>query len=387
MKSFVTINFYNSEEVNLWKDNGGIPFSLSKYLGYKSTYVYTGNKNEIINELYQKYADIEYIQRSRNKYITYFNILKYVWQHANDIDILNFYFVRSIGILVSYVAKIKNPQIIVYSKLDLDRPHFLEQTANKTLKRRFKNFIIAYLSRNIDLYTVETEAYVAPLNQLKRFKGKIKYLPNGYFSDLVEIDSNIEKEKIILTVGRLGTYQKNTEMLISAIEDIAPEKLHGWNIYLVGSTTDEFIEWLNKIIVNKPYLKDILVLTGNIGDKKELYTLYARSSVFVLPSRWEGFPLVLPEALYFGCYTLVTNCFDGVIDIVKDEYGKIIPNENKRILQNAIEEILENKIKYINKAQEISCFAQQKFDWKIIARKLDRYFKEIYENRLCNKEY
>lgn len=387
MKSFVTINFYNSEEVNLWKDNGGIPFSLSKYLGYKSTYVYTGNKNEIINELYQKYADIEYIQRSRNKYITYFNILKYVWQHANDIDILNFYFVRSIGILVSYVAKIKNPQIIVYSKLDLDRPHFLEQTANKTLKRRFKNFIIAYLSRNIDLYTVETEAYVAPLNQLKRFKGKIKYLPNGYFSDLVEIDSNIEKEKIILTVGRLGTYQKNTEMLISAIEDIAPEKLHGWKIYLVGSTTDGFIEWLNKIIVNKPYLKDILVLTGNIGDKKELYTLYARSSVFVLPSRWESWGLVLTEAMSFACFPIVTNCCDAFAEMLDHDLSLIIPNEDDDELKSYIEKILNNKINYFAKGQELRCFVKEKFDWKIIAIKLDKYFKEIYENRLCNKKY
>ena len=60
MKRFVTINFYNSEEINLWKDNGGIPFSLSKYLRYKSTYVYTGNKNDITNEIYQKYADIDF---------------------------------------------------------------------------------------------------------------------------------------------------------------------------------------------------------------------------------------------------------------------------------------------------------------------------------------
>lgn len=35
------------------------------------------------------------------------------------------------------------------------------------------------------------------------------------FSDLADVDlSKIEKEKIILTVGRLGTYQKNTEVLI-----------------------------------------------------------------------------------------------------------------------------------------------------------------------------
>lgn len=387
MKRFVTINFYNSEEINLWKDNGGIPFSLSKYLRYKSTYVYTGNKNDITNEIYQKYADIDYIQKSKNKYITYFNILNYVWQHAHEIDILNFYFVRIIGILVACIAKIKNPKIIVYSKLDLDRSHFLELVANKTLKRQIKNFIITYLSSNIDFYTVETQAYIRPLNQLKRFKNKVKYLPNGYFDDLIKIDNDIKKEKIILTVGRLGTLQKNTEMLVETIENIEPEKLKGWKIYLVGSMTEKFKEWFNDRLNAKSHLKNYFVVTGNINDKKELYTLYAKSSIFVLNSRWEGFPLVLPEALYFSCYPIITNSFDGVFDIIKTNFGKIIPNEDKNALKNAIEEVLDNKVDYINNGIKASEFVSGNFDWKIIVQKLDNYFMEIYENRLCNKEY
>ena len=52
------------------------------------------------------------------------------------------------------------------------------------------------------------------LNKIERFKNRIKYLPNGYFGDLIKIDKDIKKEKIILTVGRLGTLQKNTEMLV-----------------------------------------------------------------------------------------------------------------------------------------------------------------------------
>lgn len=390
MKRFVTINFYNSEEVNLWKDNGAIPFSLSKYLKYKSTYVYTGNKNDISNELYKKYAEIDYVQKSKNKYITYFNILKYVWQHAHEIDILNFYFVRIIGILVAYIAKIKNPKIIVYSKLDLDRAHFLEQVANKKLKRQLKNLIIAYLSTNIDFYTVETQAYIRPLNQLKRFKSKIKYLPNGYFGDLIKIDKDIKKEKIILTVGRLGTLQKNTEMLVETIENIEPEKLKDWKIYLVGSMTEKFKEWFNDRLNAKPYLQNHFVVTGNITDKKELYTLYAKSCVFVLPSRWESWGLVLTEAIAFRCYPIVTDCCDAfyeMLDADNSSFGKIIPNEDKIALRNSIEEVLDNKVDYINNGIKAQEFVSENFNWKIIVQKLDNYFREIYENRLCNKEY
>lgn len=375
---FLTINFYTSKEANLWKDNGGIPYALSKYYGYKSRYVYLDKHGIVKNEEYEKYVELDSIKSGNNTLINCFNILNYIYKNANNFDVFNFYELGIIGILASKLAKIINPKIIVYNKLDMGRAIFIELTRNNSVKRKIKNFLLGKLTTSIDLYTVETQAYVKPLNELERFKNRIKYLPNGYFSDLVDVSKSVEKEKIILTVGRLGTVQKNTEMLIEAIENIDPAKLKDWKVYLVGLQTDKFKSWLMKKIECKPYLNSIFITTGNIIDKKELYNIYAKSSVFVLPSRWESWGLVLTEAMAFCCYPIVTDCCDAffeMIDTANSNFGKIIPNEDKSALKNAIEEVLDDKVGFINKGIKAHEFVSENFDWNIVVENLDKYLK------------
>lgn len=375
---FLTINFYTSKEANLWKDNGGIPYALSRYYGYKSRYVYLDKHGIVKNEEYEKYVELDAIKSGNNTLINYFNILNYIYKNANNFDVFNFYELGIIGILASKLAKIINPKIIVYNKLDMGRAIFIELTRNNSVKRKIKNFLLGKLTSCIDLYTVETYAYVENLNKIERFKNRIKYLPNGFFSNLVELEKDIKKEKIILTVGRLGTLQKNTEMLVDAIENIEPEKLKNWKIYLVGSMTDEFTKWFNERLNAKPYLKNYFVAAGNISDKKELYTLYAKSSVFVLPSRWESWGLVLTEAMAFSCYPIVTDCCDAffeMLDSANSNFGKIIPNEDKSALKNAIEEVLDDKVDFKNNGIKAHEFVSENFDWNIVVENLDKYLK------------
>ena len=375
---FLTINFYTSKEANLWKDNGGIPYALSRYYGYKSRYVYLDKHGIVKNEEYEKYVELDAIKSGNNTLINYFNILNYIYKNANNFDVFNFYELGIIGILASKLAKIINPKIIVYNKLDMGRAIFIELTRNNSVKRKIKNFLLGKLTSCIDLYTVETYAYVENLNKIERFKNRIKYLPNGFFSNLVELEKDIKKEKIILTVGRLGTLEKNTEMLVDAIENIEPEKLKNWKIYLVGSMTDEFTKWFNERLNAKPYLKNYFVAAGNISDKKELYTLYAKSSVFVLPSRWESWGLVLTEAMAFSCYPIVTDCCDAffeMLDSANSNFGKIIPNEDKSALKNAIEEVLDDKVDFKNNGIKAHEFVSENFDWNIVVENLDKYLK------------
>lgn len=62
--------------------------------------------------------------------------------------------------------------------------------------------------KSTDLFTVEAKKYVDELNKIPKFNRKVQYLPNGFFGDICTTFKDIKKEKIILTVGRLETYQK-----------------------------------------------------------------------------------------------------------------------------------------------------------------------------------
>lgn len=194
------------------------------------------------------------------------------------------------------------------------------------------------------------------------------------FSDLADVDlSKIKKEKIILTVGRIGTYPKNTELLIESLIELEND-LKDWKVYLVGPMTEDFKIWLNNRLVDHSKLKNKIVITGNITDKKELYQIYAKSSIFVLPSRYEGFPLVIQEAMHFACYPIITNCFpaaDEVIRTGKNGFGDIV-NQSENNLNNVLKSI--EIINYLEKGQKAAEFVNETFDWEILAKKLENYF-------------
>lgn len=374
MKKFLTIDFERYENTKCWKDVGAIPYALAKYCNYKSTLICFEN-NETVDKIYEKYVDLIQLKYKKNKIINIFTIYLYVLRKINHYDIINMYHGVFFTIVLACLIKLINPNVKIYIKLDLGRKYY-----NKLVEvdriNNYKYKIICILNKVIDLYTVETKNYVNVLNNIKKFGGKVKYLPNGFFSDLVEFDENIKKEKIILTVGRLGTVEKNTEMLVEAIECIEPSKLKNWKIYLVGSMTDEFYVWLNNKLNSKSYLKKNFVITGKINDKKELYTIYNKSSVFVLPSRFESWGIALTEAMAFGCYPIVTNCCDAFSEILYTcNFAKIIQNEDKNALKNSIEEILDGKVDYIRKGQIAYEFTRKKYDWQVIIKTLDKYLK------------
>lgn len=380
MRKFATIIFLKNHVLPefLYKDVGSIAYGLARYYDYQASFIYlTDDKGIIKDEYYEKYVKLIPIKGYNNKFKTYCNGISFMWNNAINYDIINCYPTGIANVILACIAKSRNRNIKIYMKFDMNR-QALHNKINSVNSLKYK--ITSYLYKVFDLYTVETKSYVERLNKLEQYAGKVKYLPNGFFSDLVETDSNIKKEKIILTVGRIGAEEKNTEMLIKAIQLIKSDKLVGWKVVLVGTITNEFKSWYERELENRPDLKDVFVITGHISNKKELYTIYAKSSVFIMTSHWEGFPLSLQEALHFGNYPIVTDCSDAFKDIIlegEDGFGKIIPNENVDALKIAIEEVLEHTVDFNKKGRLAGKFVDERFNWKDICRSLDQYFNKL----------
>ncbi|PWM76641.1 MAG: hypothetical protein DBY32_10980 [Phascolarctobacterium sp.] len=377
-KRILTMFWYDdASEVHLYKDVGGIPYALAKYCGWQATFAYNDANGIICNKDYEKYVKLDRIrfpkilEKLKLRYIKYFQVIKYVYLNARKYDVINFYHCHRFINFLCWLAKKRNPNIITYVKLDMGRAGL-----EKELKRH-KNSGGVKRWRWTDLFTVETNKYVNLLNKLDKFDGKVKYLPNGFFSDLVDIDlSNIKKEKIILTVGRLGTYQKNTELLIESLIEIE-QQLDEWKIYLVGPMTECFKDWLNEKLIGHESLKEKIVITGNIKDKKVLYKIYAKSSVFVLPSRYESWGIVLSEAMFFRNYSIVMNCcdaFNEVINANKEELGKIVDNREQFI--HTLSNIINNDVDYIKIGEKASIIINMFFNWNVVIKKLEEYLRK-----------
>lgn len=351
----------------LGKDNGMIPIYMSEVCGYNS-YILT---NDIKHELPDVFRSVHIVKVKRLftkignfayfiKLLRRLNIFRYLIKNAKEIDVLMLFHISRCSYWYAFVYKLLNKTGKVYIKADFNLEVYQKEIGRlNSRSRNFKDFfkkrneIAEYKKRKklvtmVDLISYETED---SYNEMKYSyagvdtKGKVIYLPNGY--DNLEIERNYKiknmdnKKNIILTVGRLGTEAKNTEFLLESLKKI---DFKDWKFYFVGSETKEFRIYKDNFFNKYPYLKEKILFLGEIKDRKKLYSLYNEAKVFVLPSKWESFGIVMVEAMAFGEYIITSNTC-AANDITKNgEIGKIISIDEDKELVNSIQDVINNKI-------------------------------------------
>lgn len=172
-----------------------------------------------------------------------------------------------------------------------------------------------------------------------RFKPeKIKhvYNINSFENYVTDSSHGIKNSKTIVAAGRL-TDQKGFDLLIKAWNMIPESSRNGWRVFIYGEGEDR-----NKLeaLVAGYHLKDSVFLPGRAENMVELYS---NADLFVLSSRYEGFGLVLTEALSCGTPVIAFDCPDGPSEIVMDGInGLLVPCTNAQELANAIEKFITN---------------------------------------------
>lgn len=89
-------------------------------------------------------------------------------------------------------------------------------------------------------------------------------------------------------------------------------------------------------------MKDSVIFTGPIYDKKELWKWYNKSKVFLLTSRLESFALVLMEAYRFNNYVVSTDVGWARTAISKSK-GEIIAQDDVNALSETLQRIIDGK--------------------------------------------
>lgn len=160
------------------------------------------------------------------------------------------------------------------------------------------------------------------------------------------------KSKRIISVGRYSE-QKGYDLLIEAWGRIA-KNYPDWRIDIYGNGEQE--EVLQELIA-KYHVADSFKLnppTQNIKDK------YTESSIYVMSSRFEGFGLVLIEAMACGLPCISFDCPHGPADIIKNgENGILVENGNIEQLAKAIEYLINNEEERIRMGQQAQKMVQK----------------------------
>lgn len=198
-----------------------------------------------------------------------------------------------------------------------------------------KNWIIyypieKYMSKYTDvLITINNEDYNLAKNKFRA--NKVEYI-NGVGIDLKKINSvSINKTKkrkdleikyddiVFLSVGELN-YNKNHIESIKAVNNIYNKKNIKYLICGVGPNENK----LRKYIEDNKLTNNVKLL----GYRDDIIEIMKSSDIFLFPSKREGLPVSVMEAMACGLPVICSN-IRGNKDLIDDCKGGIIVNNNK----------------------------------------------------------
>lgn len=170
--------------------------------------------------------------------------------------------------------------------------------------------------------------------------------------------------KTFLAVGRFSRQHKGFDLLIEAFRLFA-QKNNEWKLDIVGEGAEEglFRELISKYKLESRI--EIHPFTNNIQ------SYYSNAQVYVLSSRWEGFGLVLVEAMAHGL-PVISSDLPTSIEIMGD-FGLYFKNGNIEELAQRLEDATH--LDWQRKSEEALKIAQR-FDVKQIIEQ----WKELIES-------
>jgi glycosyltransferase involved in cell wall biosynthesis len=140
--------------------------------------------------------------------------------------------------------------------------------------------------------------------------------------------------KIVLAVAR-HSYEKGLDRLLIIWQEIVKNN-PDWVLEIYGKNT----AGLEKVVQDLKLISKVRLFDSvkNIEDK------YRASSIYVMTSRYEGFPMVLIEAMAFGLPCIAYDCPCGPRAIIKDgENGFLIEDSNINLFSKKLNSLMENQ--------------------------------------------
>lgn len=401
--TFVTF-FPLCENIHLSKDAGMIPYVLYRDYGYDSYLVsykngdYPYMKTEVPG---LKLLFIEPNNGLFRKLVTHsvmlytvLDVFPFILKNGKKIDVLELYYMCMQSIIISIIYKLVNRKGCVFLKLDYGFPEtdISKEVPQEGFIKRTKYFFYRKLLRSIfDIIALETWSsyeYIKGYHpRLKWISDRMYHIPNGI--DVNELSSltkfynefyNDEKENRILHIGRIGSYQKATEIVLEVFSRVA-RSFSNWRLILVGIMDKKFMKYFNDFMEINKDIRERISYIGFVHSREEVYENYWKSKIIAFPSRYETFSMVPVEAGYFGDVILGSNIPCIVESTDNGKLGYQCPVDDIDCFANTLKYMLSHDDELKVKSKAFRQFIIENYNWNKICGYLNDIILRVLDTK------
>lgn len=374
--SEINISNYNSQEIGLAKalTNKGYTCDIVYYTNCKKAYIQELNVGENIIKIYwypaiKMFNNAIYTQMIKDKILDNYDIIQ-----TNEYN----------QFMTWYICKYIKKPIILYNGIYQDSKNLLARIINNKIPEiLFKKTVI----NNVNIAIGKSKLAENYLKN-KGFKNTdtigvgldIEKLNNAYkkseniYKIIENLKVKLNDNKVLLYVGRLNDKAKNINFLIDVLESIVKVKPN-YKLLLVGKSDEITIQSYLNYAKTKGIEDNIIHINGI--PQAYIKDIYNMSDIFVLPSKYEIFGMVIMESMYFKI-PVITSINGGsttIIDNKKD--GFIIDNFDSELWGKSIINILENKLYYDEISERAHIKISSNFTWDSLADKFINIYNQI----------
>lgn len=232
------------------------------------------------------------------------------------------------------------------------------------LVKEISRFSLAFCVNSSHKLVLLSPSFIPIAQNFSRVKSvdKFIYIPNPIAISFS--DNGVLKDKEIIYVGRIEYNQKRTYRVLDIWRELE-YKYPEWKLTIVGDGEDK--DDLQKRILEYD-LKQVAI-TGFVNP--EAY--YNRASVLLLTSEYEGFGLVIAEAMAHGVVPVVYNSYESAKDLISNGYNGVLVEKpfDVHSFTKAVQALMDN-VDYLKTLSSNGRISLDKFS-------VDKIVKEWYQ--------
>lgn len=245
--------------------------------------------------------------------------------------------------ILSFIDKINVLSLI--ASIGLDSRVIVSERTNPEHYKIHKLWALLrdLIYRRSSILVVQTES-LRDWAQHRIAPSKVRVIPNSIdaarlraTSDLNPDEGTVPWSGRIISMGRMS-YEKGHDLLLEACAKVLPH-YSGWGLEIIGDGP------LRSQLALQAHDLGIEQKVRFHGTLSQPFGLIKAADIFVLPSRVEGFPNVLLEAMSLGCAVVSFDCPSGPSELISHkENGLLVSPGNADALAQAIISLINDPV-------------------------------------------